>query len=112
MEKRGPVFEKSRSVDNVYNMRLTALLRELVREGGFKGAAKALDLDQRTVAAAYRRGVLSRRVRSALERGLQEGRARLRRCSGSATTGSRSGCRTWRAAWRPGPAGSRSWRRA
>ena len=73
MEKRGPVFEKSRSVENVYNMRLTALLRELVRDGGFKGAAKALDLDQRTVAAAYRRGVLSRRVRSALERGLQEG---------------------------------------
>ena len=44
-----------------------------MRDGGFKGAAKALDLDQRTVAAAYRRGVLSRRVRSALERGLQEG---------------------------------------
>ena len=73
MEKRGPVFEKSNSVENVYNMRLTALLRELVRDGGFKGASEALDLDQRTVAAAYRRGVLSRRVRTALERGLQEG---------------------------------------
>ena len=73
MEKRGPVFEKSASVENVYNMRLTALLRELVRDGGFKGAAKALTLDQRTVAVAFRRGVLSRRVRTALERGLQEG---------------------------------------
>ena len=73
MDKRGPVFEKSTSVENVYNMRLTALLRELVRDGGFKGAAKALDIDQRTVAAAYRSGALSRRVRTALERGLQEG---------------------------------------
>ena len=73
MEKRGPVFEKSRSVENVYHMRLAALLRELVRDGGFKGAAKALGLDQRTVAAAYRSGSLSRRVRTALERGLQSG---------------------------------------
>ena len=32
MEKRGPIFEKSRSVENVYHMRLTALLRG----GGFK----------------------------------------------------------------------------
>ena len=73
MEKRGPVFEKSGSVENVYNLRLTALLRELVRDGGFKGASQALGIDQRTVAAAFRSGVLSRRVRTALERGLQEG---------------------------------------
>ena len=73
MENRGPVFEKSTSVENVYNMRLTALLRELVRDGGFKGAAQSLDIDQRTVARSFRSGVLSRRVRTALERGLQEG---------------------------------------
>ena len=73
MENRGPVFEKSNSVENVYNLRLTALLRELVRDGGFKGAAQALDIDQRTVARSFRSGVLSRRVRTALERGLQEG---------------------------------------
>ena len=73
MEKRGPVFEKSNSVENVYHLRLTALLRELVRDGGFKGAAEALDIDQRTVARSFRSGVLSRRVRTALERGLQEG---------------------------------------
>ena len=73
MESRGPVFEKSNSVENVYTLRLTALLRELVRDGGFKGAAQALDIDQRTVARSFRSGVLSRRVRTALERGLQEG---------------------------------------
>ena len=73
MENRGPVFEKSNSVENVYHLRLTALLRELVRDGGFKGAAQALDIDQRTVARSFRSGALSRRVRTALERGLQEG---------------------------------------
>ena len=73
MENRGPVFEKSNSVENVYTLRLTALLRELVRDGGFKGAAEALDIDQRTVARSFRSGALSRRVRTALERGLQEG---------------------------------------
>ena len=73
MENRGPVFEKSNSVENVYHLRLTALLRELVRDGGFKGAAEALDIDQRTVARSFRSGALSRRVRTALERGLQEG---------------------------------------
>ena len=73
MENRGPVFEKSNSVENVYTLRLTALLRELVRDGGFKGAAQALDIDQRTVARSFRSGALSRRVRTALERGLQEG---------------------------------------
>ena len=60
MENRGPVFEKSNSVENVYHLRLTALLRELVRDGGFKGAAQALDIDQRTVARSFRSGVLSR----------------------------------------------------
>ena len=45
-----------------------ALLAELVRERGRAGAAEALDLDPRTVVAALKRGTLSRRVRSALER--------------------------------------------
>ena len=44
MKKRGPVFEKSSSVENVYNTQLTGLLRELVRDVGFKGTAKALGL--------------------------------------------------------------------
>ena len=52
-----------------------ALLAELVRERGRAGAAEALDLDPRTVVAALKRGTLSRRVRSALERvGTAEGR--------------------------------------
>ncbi len=66
-------IEDSRDVENVYHMRLMALLSELVRERGYKGAARVLDIDQRTVAESAKTGQLSRRVREALERALQEG---------------------------------------
>ena len=66
-------IETSRDVENVYHMRLMALLKELVRDKGFKGAARVLELDQRTVAESAKTGQLSRRVRQALERALQEG---------------------------------------
>ena len=66
-------IEDSRDVENVYHMRLMALLQELVRDKGFKGAARVLEIDQRTVAESARTGQLSRRVRQALERALQEG---------------------------------------
>ena len=66
-------IESSKDVENVYHMRLMALLKELVRDKGYKGAARVLELDQRTVAECARTGQLSRRVRQALERALQEG---------------------------------------
>ena len=66
-------IEDSRDVENVYHMRLMALLQELVRDKGFKGAARVLEVDQRTVAESAKTGRLSRRVRQALERALQEG---------------------------------------
>ena len=66
-------IEDSRDVENVYHMRLMALLQELVRDKGFKSAARVLEVDQRTVAECAKTGQLSRRVRQALERALQEG---------------------------------------
>ena len=66
-------IEDSKDVENVYHMRLMALLKELVRDKGFKGAARVLELDQRTVAECAKTGQLSQRVRQALERALQEG---------------------------------------
>ena len=66
-------IEDSKDVENVYHMRLMALLKELVRDKGFKSAARVLELDQRTVAESAKTGQLSRRVRQALERALQEG---------------------------------------
>ena len=66
-------IEDSKDVENVYHMRLMALLKELVRDKGFKSAARVLELDQRTVAESAKTGQLPRRVRQALERALQEG---------------------------------------
>ena len=66
-------IEDSRDVENVYHMRLMALLRELVRNRGYKGAARVLEIDPETVAESAKTGRLSRRVRDSLERALQEG---------------------------------------
>ena len=73
MESRKPVFGKSKSVEDMQHVRLMALLQELEREHGRKGAAAVLGLDHRTLSASLDEGVLSRRVRGALERALQEG---------------------------------------
>ncbi len=67
-----PVGEAARAtVEDAYELRLTALLHQLVRQRGHKGAARALGIDHRTVASSVRQG-LSRRVREALERALVE----------------------------------------
>ena len=63
----------SRYVENFYHMRLMALLQELVRKKGYKGAAEVLEIDPKTVTSSMRSGQLTRRVREALERALQEG---------------------------------------
>ena len=66
-------IEDSRDVENMYHMRLMALLQELVREKGYKGAARVLEIDPQTVTESAKTGQLTRRVRQALERALQEG---------------------------------------
>ena len=63
----------SRYVENMHHMRLMALLQELVRKRGPKGAARVLEIDPKTVTSSMRSGQLTRRVRDALERALQEG---------------------------------------
>ena len=73
MEPSKPVFGKSNSVEDMQHVRLMALLQELEREHGRKGAAAVLGLDHRTLSASLDEGVLSRRVRGVLERALQEG---------------------------------------
>ena len=73
MKTTGHGIEDSRDVANIYHLRLMTLLQELVRDKGYQGAARVLEIDQKTVAESARTGVLTRRVRQALERGLQEG---------------------------------------
>ncbi len=66
-------IESSGDVEDVYHLRLMALLRELVLTRGHKGAARLLEVDPQTVAESAKTGQLSRRVRHAPERALQEG---------------------------------------
>ena len=66
-------IQDSGDVANVYHLRLMTLLQELVRDKGHHGAARVLEIDQQTVAESARTGQLTRRVRQALERALQEG---------------------------------------
>ena len=73
MRKAEPVIEESRSVEDLHHLRLMALLHELVRKKGNRGAASALGIDPRTVASCMKTGRLPWRVREALEQGLQSG---------------------------------------
>ena len=73
MKSREPVFEKSRSIEDIDHMRLMTLLNELVNDGGVMKATQALGVDYKTLTASLRRGRLSRRMRKALENALLEG---------------------------------------
>ena len=73
MRTREPIFEKSRSVEDLERMRLMALLRELARDKGVKEAAQALAVDHRTLIASLEGRELSRRVRVALKKALLSG---------------------------------------
>ena len=101
-------IEDSKDVENIYHMRLMTLLQELVREKGYKGAARVLEIDQATVTESAKTGQLTRRVRQALERALQEGvgsaaeRQRQRNEQlEERVEGVRPMSRAWRARWRP-----------
>ena len=69
MEQEGTVIEDREVMD----MRLLALLRELARDHGRKKAAAMLGVDRSTLDAGLDEGVLSRRMRRALDRALQSG---------------------------------------
>ena len=69
MKQEGSVIEDREVVD----MRLLALLREMARDHGRKKAAAMLGVDRSTLDAGLDEGVLSRRMRRALDRALQTG---------------------------------------
>ncbi len=73
MDTKNDVFEKSRSVRDMQHLRFMALLQELERDHGRKKAAALLGVDRRTLDASLDEGVLSRRIRGALDKALQYG---------------------------------------
>ena len=66
-------IDKSRSVEDLHHLQLTALLDELVRDKGVMRAARELGVNYRTISAAVESGRLSRRMRGALGKALLEG---------------------------------------
>ncbi len=73
MEPKKDVVEKGRSVRDMHHLRLMSLLQELERDNGRKKAAEMLGVDRRTLDASLDEGVLTRRIRGALENALQSG---------------------------------------
>ena len=73
MRQRKPVIEKNRAIEDLHLVRLMALLQELVRDHGRKRAAAILGVDRRTLDAGLDERVLSRRMRTALDRALRSG---------------------------------------
>ena len=70
MQRGTTVGGKRPSVEDVHELRLMALLHDLVRERKLKGAAADLGVDPRTLAASLRRGTLSPLMRVTVERRL------------------------------------------
>ena len=73
MKQSRPVIQGSKEVADMHHLRLMALLQELERDHGRKKAAKLLGVDRRTLDAGLDEGLLSRRMRAALDRALQYG---------------------------------------
>ena len=71
MNEDGRDWEQTASLESVQDVRLLALLHDLVEEDGRKGAAAALGVHRKTVAACVDTGTLSGRMRDALERFLR-----------------------------------------
>lgn len=60
-------------IGDLHELRLMALLRELVREHSLRGAARRLEIDHRTIAGCIEQGTLTPTARRALERALHLG---------------------------------------
>ena len=73
MKQRRPVIEGSGGVADMHHLRLMALLQELERAHGRKEAAELLGVDRRTLDISLDEGVLTRRMRGALDKALQAG---------------------------------------
>ena len=75
MREEDTFVEESRNVEDLHELRLRALLYDLVRVRGRRGAARMLDIDRRTLGVCLDEGVMSRRVRVALEKALLTGQS-------------------------------------
>ena len=73
MEPEKGGIDGSKSVRDMHHLRLMSLLQEQVRKHGRRRAAEILGVDRRTLDIALDQGMLTRRIRGALEKALQSG---------------------------------------
>ena len=73
MEPEQGGIDNSKSVRDMHHLRLMSLLQEQVRDHGRRRAAEILGVDRRTLDASLDQGLLTRRIRGALEKALQSG---------------------------------------
>ena len=73
MEREPDGIDGSKSVRDMHHLRLMSLLQEQERKHGRRRAAEILGVDRRTLDTALDQGMLTRRIRGALERALQSG---------------------------------------
>ncbi len=73
MAKEPGDIDRSESIGDLHNLRLMALLDDLVRDKGHRRTAADLGVDHRTLAASLGSGQLSRRMRVALDQALLDG---------------------------------------
>ena len=73
MEPKQGGIDNSKSVRDMHHLRLMSLLQEQVRDHGRRKAAEILGVDRRTLDASLDQGLLTRRIRGALEKALQSG---------------------------------------
>ena len=66
-------IDSSKSVRDMHHLRLMSLLQEQVRDHGRRRAAEILGVDRRTLDISLDQGLLTRRIRGALEKALQSG---------------------------------------
>ena len=68
MKERAVAMEKTRSLENLHELRLMALLLDVIREKGRMEAAEMLGVNYKTLARAVETGSLSPRMSHALDR--------------------------------------------
>ena len=73
MEPEQGGIDSSKSVRDMHHLRLMSLLQEQVRDHGRRRAAEILGVDRRTLDISLDQGLLTRRIRGALEKALQSG---------------------------------------
>ena len=71
--KQQPGIDRSKSIEDLHQLRLMALLDEMVEGKGVMQTARELGVNYRTLASARETGRLSRRMRGALGQRLMEG---------------------------------------